>query len=375
MRYAPMGWKPSLVLLMTVVGVRPAPCAGGEVRSSDNGIRSSEETPSQPPRMAGKQPLHSKGRRCVSPWIVYRGEDTIDRLRKHADIVASISVCGNAPAEFIARCRELEIVTYKLVGGKHTAFDTAPHRKATIAKYLTLCQEVGYDGIDLDFEMLDATYREAYSALLREASRELHRAGKKLSMCVSYMMSTRRTTEGDHMPDFYDHTVVGQTCDMVRVMCYDMYSLSGKGIGPVSTQPWAKDAVKYWLRHVPAERLVMGLPAYSGDFEMKLDGKRTRHYSAPRPVVPMGTTVRRVWLPYEQINTYKYVDAKGVLHLFYASDAAGTRAHLETAERLGVFGIAFWHYAAVTPPMWQAVREWHAGGVEGMSRRPWLVFP
>ncbi len=55
---------------------------------------------------------------------------------------------------------------------------------------------------------------------------------------------------------------------MVRVMCYDMYSLSGSAVGPVSMQPWAKDAMQYWMRHVPREKLIMGLPAYSGDFQL-----------------------------------------------------------------------------------------------------------
>ena len=327
------------------------------------------------PENESRLALKSKGRRCVSPWIIYKDADTIDLLKSRADMIASVSVCGNAPPTFIAACHQLDIETYKLVGGKATAFDTAAHRQATLKQYMKLCGEVGYDGIDLDFEGLDGSFREAYSALLREASRELHRAGKKLSMCVSYLMSTRHTTARTHMPGFYDPKVVGETCDMVRVMCYDMYSLSGEGVGPISTQPWAKDAMRYWLRYVPAERLIMGLPAYSGDFEMALGGKKTRPYGAPRPVVPEGTVVKRVWLPYEQINTYQYADAKGRLHLFFASDAASTRGHLETAERLGVFGVAFWHCQAVTPAMWKVVRDWHRRGLGDERGSWWLVYP
>jgi spore germination protein YaaH len=296
-------------------------------------------------------------------------------LRSQADIIASISVCGDAPHEFVAQCHKLDIATYKLVGGKAEAFDTAAHRQETIKKYIRLCQDVGYDGIDLDFEGLDGSFRDHYSAFLRATSRELHRVGKKLSICVSYMMSTRRTTSETHMEDFYAPDVVGKTCDMVRVMCYDMYSLSGEGVGPISTQPWAKDAMKFWLQYVPRQRLIMGLPAYSGDFEMTLNGKKERLYRAPTPVVPEGTDVKRVWLPYEQINMYKYLDGKARLHLFFASDVASTRAHLETADQLDVLGMAFWHYQAVTPEMWALVRQWH-------QRRPgderatwWLVFP
>ncbi len=319
--------------------------------------------------------LHRKGRRCISPWIIYRGAGTLEALKQHADIIASVSVCGDAPAEFIEAIHKLDIRAYKLVGGKATTYDTAEHRKATIRHYLHLCNELGYDGIDLDHEGHDASYRDAYSALMRETRAALRPRGKKLSMCVSYIMSTRHTTERTHLPDFYDAKVVGETCDVVRVMCYDQYSLSGKGYGPVSSFPWARDAITYWLRFVPPERLIMGLPAYSGDFEMVAGGKRTRAYSAPRPDVPEGVKVARVWLPYEQVNMYTYTDKKGVFHLYYASDVESTRPHLTTAERLGVFGIGFWHYQAVTPAMWKVVRAWHAKGPREAGAYPWLVIP
>jgi spore germination protein YaaH len=133
--------------------------------------------------------------------------------------------------------------------------------------------------------------------------------------------------------------------------------------------------MKFWLRYVPKERLVMGLPAYSGDFEMAVHGEKKRHYSAPVPDVPEGTRVQRVWLPYEQVNSYIYEDPSGRMHVFYASDAASTCAHLETADRLGIASIAFWHFEAVTPEMWEAVRAWHARRTTDDGASWWLVFP
>ncbi|MBN2309530.1 MAG: hypothetical protein JXR94_11195 [Candidatus Hydrogenedentes bacterium] len=316
----------------------------------------------------------AEGKR-ISPWFVYKNEQSIERLRPVADLIDSISVCGDAPATFVAECHALGMQVYKLVGGKPEAFDTEAHRQATIADYVRLCEGRGYDGIDLDFEGFDASLRDAYGTLMRDASRELHRRGKKLSICVSYMMSTRRTAEASRMGEFYDPAVIADTCDVVRVMCYDMYSLSGGAVGPVSTQPWAKDAMKYWMQHVPRERLVMGLPAYSGDFELAVNGAEKRVYSDPAPDVPEGTAVQRVWLPYEQVNSYLYQDADAHMHVYYASDAASTRAHLETAERLGITCIGFWHFEAVTPEMWDVVRTWHANGLADDAASWWLVFP
>jgi hypothetical protein len=118
----------------------------------------------------------------------------------------------------------------------------------------------------------------------------------------------------------------------------------------------------------------MGLPAYSGHFEMTPGGQRKR-IDADKPVLPEGTKTERVWLPYEQVNTYRYLDEKGHLHLFFASDHVSTRAHLETVDKLDIPGIAFWHYQAVTPETWKLVRDWHRRGPSGGRGSWWLVWP
>jgi spore germination protein YaaH len=115
----------------------------------------------------------------------------------------------------------------------------------------------------------------------------------------------------------------------------------------------------YWSRFVPRDRLIMGLPAYSRDFALRLDGQ-VQSPEAPQPQVPEGTEVRRLWLPWEQISTYQYEDMEGVLHLFFATDETSTRAQLQTADELDLGGIGFWHFGAVTPEMWAAVRQWLA---------------
>jgi len=305
-----------------------------------------------------------KPARVVSPWFVYQGEQSIEQLKPNADIVSSISVCGGCPREFVDQCHALGITVCLLKGGHDgSVFETPAAREKLIQSYLDQCRVTGADGIDLNFESLDKRYLNSYSDLLREASRAFRAADKRLSMCVSYLMCTWRTADGptpagaDIDGGWFDPAVVGKTCDMVRVMCYDMHSVSGGGVGPVSTAPWARDAMRFWMQHVPREKLVMGLPAYSRDFAMTLRRQAKSVYT-PKPQVAADTRLVRVWLPYEEVTQYRYTDSDGIVHLFFASDEASTRAHLRTATGLELNAIGFWHYAAVTAEQWAAVREW-----------------
>jgi len=319
------------------------------------------------------------GGRCVSPWFIFRPEqDNLSLLRPNAELLRSISVCGTPTAEFVSQCHDLGVKVHLLVSGREgndaTEFATAGKRRQLIEHYLGLCRDKGADGVDLDFESLDGKHRSAYIALLRELSQALHAEGRELSMCVSYVMCTWRSNaaiaadpEAEIDGGWYDPSAVGETCDVVRVMCYDMISPSSGAVGPVSTAPWAHDAMRFWSRHVPRAKLVMGLPAYSRDFAMTGKGEAESLY-APAPDLAAGSSVRALWLPYEAIRQYRYTDAGGVEHVFLASDAGSTRAHLRTAAEIGVDTVGFWYYEAVTAEMWAAVREWAEG--EGAMDRP-----
>ena len=318
---------------------------------------------------AGKSATpESKGRRIISPWFLYDNEQkSIEQVEPLKDILTSISIFGRPSPAFVQYCRKHNIETYYGVFGGGEVFDTQEHRRATIQGYLDKCKELGIDGIDLDLEHLDPALKREYSIFLREASRALHKAGKKLAICVGYYPAMY---ESGPLKFFYDPKVIGQACDMVRVMCYDMYYAPGKGdkdlmdrgdcqgIGPTSTAPWARDAMKFWLKYVPREKLIMGLPAYSNDYDMTPNGGGAQ-ISRPKPQVPKSAKMDKVWLSYEKINTYRYIAENGNPHIFYASDAKSTQAHLETVDDLNLPGIAFWYYQAITKETWKTVREWN----------------
>jgi spore germination protein YaaH len=318
--------------------------------------------------VAAQQGAARKGRKQVATWLVFRQEPGFDRIQRYSDILSSLSVFGDPPREFIDRCHQLNIEVYYGVSGNASAFDKPASVRTTLDKYLQACREKGYDGIDLDFEHLDPAMQETYSAFLRTVSSALHDMNKKLSHCVGYYPGM------DQDPPkkiFYDPRVVGETCDLIRVMCYDFYWAPGRGdpkmvdrpdtqgIGPTSSHPWAKAAMRFWLGQVPREKLIMGLPAYSNDYALSLEGKGKQVY-ASRPQVPARTPMEKAWLWYERLPVYLYMEG-GAPHLFYASDAESTKAHLETVDELNLPGIGFWHFSSVDEETWKMVQDWLEG--------------
>ena len=322
-------------------------------------------TSAPPPRNAVSPVSHAPniaGVR-VAAWFGYRQGRTFADLAPAADLLDSVSVCGQMPtAEFLAECRARGIKTYRMVIGGAEHYDTPERSDATIAQYLEWCRDPGFDGIDLDYESLTPDGAAAYGRFIRALAAQLHRAGKKLTICV-FNPGTGRPG----LYAYYDLDALAEACDYVKVMCYDLHMAPGlnaswwewpwhPGYGPTSTAPWAREGMQDWLARVPRKKLVMGLPAYGNDYG-PAPGSTGRQIYAPKPPVPDGGGYEKFWLPYEQVHVYRYVNDKGEPRVFFASDSDSTRAHLQTIAELGLRGLSFWHYDAVPPDTWELLRS------------------
>jgi len=296
--------------------------------------------------------------RRVSAWFPYSPEQGVAPLQPHIDLIASLSVFRSPPSrDFFDCCRDRGINTLRLVGGEGTAFDTPQRARARVEQYVRDCREVGYGGIDLDFEHFGGEYRERYSAFMRQAAAALHDIGRRLSICVpGFPLYAHRTPPDSH---FCDPEVIGDVCDEVRVMCYDMIFAPHGWVGPTSTCPWARDVMLFWLQYVPRDKLIMGLPAYGNDFPLPPgsgNGAQV-HWETPADA-PGAHDAEKNWLRYERINVYRYMNAHDQPHMLYATDFDSTRGHLETVDELGLPAISFWHYGTIAPGVWRAVYDW-----------------
>jgi spore germination protein YaaH len=129
------------------------------------------------------------------------------------------------------------------------------------------------------------------------------------------------------------------------------------GIGATSNYPWTEEAMLFWIKQIPKDKLVMALPAYSNDYTVSENIKGRQIYqSVPDRV--KGVLPAPRWLWYEKVNSYLYDGADGNKHLFYAADARSTEALLELADKLEIHKIGFWHFSSVSPEMWKVVEKW-----------------
>jgi len=151
------------------------------------------------------------------------------------------------------------------------ATETAEKRTALVQSIVDMCEEYGFDGIDMDWEhpRADGVVDVQYEAFMLELADALHGRGKLLtSAVISGVMPN-----GMIYYDAAAHTdAVLEAVDWIHVMAYD----GGDGSAH-STYEFATSSAAYWVkyRNLPAEKVVLGVPFYGrptwATYEMLLE--------------------------------------------------------------------------------------------------------
>lgn len=112
------------------------------------------------------------------------------------------------------------------------------------------------DGVNVDIENVTSTYRDAYTQLVRSLREKLPEE-KEVSVAVA--ANPNGWTTGWH--GSYDYAALGKYADYLMIMAYDE-SWQGSDPGPVASIDFVERSISYALQHVPAEKVVLGVPFY-----------------------------------------------------------------------------------------------------------------
>ncbi len=142
-----------------------------------------------------------------------------------------------------------------------SATATAEKRTRFVKAIVAMCEEYGFDGVDMDWEyprISDGTYRQ-YEAFMLELADALHSRGLLLTAAVPAGVSPQGTPYRDSMGQT---DAVLNAVDWINVMAYE----GGDG-AQHSTYNFAVYAAEYWTeqRGLPGDKVVLGVPFYGRD--------------------------------------------------------------------------------------------------------------
>lgn len=272
--------------------------------------------------------------------------------------------------EFIQTCHKGGISTvYMTVFGSEKSFDTPEARKKTVDEWIEQAKKHAFDGIDMDIENLSPEVREEHIIFVKYAAKRLHKEGLKLAMAVGFYPPMLEKP----FIWWYDPATIATYCDNIRVMLYDQYFAGGKmnpqladrldcyGMGPTCSYPFAVEALDFWMKFVPTEKLTINVPAYSNVYYVDPQYKEgvkdastkskngiqfvgQQYYPKPQDI-DENEPVHKYWSWADRIWVYIYSsNIDGRLRKFYASDETSTSHLLKLFEEKGITSVGMWFY-------------------------------
>jgi spore germination protein YaaH len=140
----------------------------------------------------------------------------------------------------------------------------SPTLREKHAEALTqLVVQNAYEGIDIDYESMNAAARPNFTLFVQLLAQKLHGAGKKLSVTVSAKTSDADNWSG---PAGEDWRAIGAAADTVKIMAYDNH-WDGSAAGAIAPLNWLDNIATYAEATMPAQKIIMGLPWYGYDWQ------------------------------------------------------------------------------------------------------------
>src|ERR1700691_3130693 len=210
-----------------------------------------------------------------------------------------------------------------------------------------------FRGLMVDFEAFPASGQKGYVALLNELSSDLHARGMKLYVSVP-----------PHNPEF-DYAAISAPADGVVVMNYDEHYPGGPS-GPVASQDWFVDNLKFAVKVIPRNKLICAIANYGYDWVLK-----PKNGKIPPDQKDHSVSVQEAWLAARDSDEdvtydddalnphFSYLDERSVQHDVWFLDAVTALNHMRAAQTLGIQTFALWRLGGEDRTLW---RVWDIPG-------------
>ena len=217
-----------------------------------------------------------------------------------------------------------------------------------ITQIEAIVAQKGYQGVDVDFEYIPGTQREAYAAFIERLRERL----SPLPVLVALAPKTRADQPG-LLYEGHDYALLGAAADYVLLMTYEW----GYTYGPpmaVAPLPNVRQVVEYALSEIPREKIYLGVPNYGYDWPLPYRQGETRARSISNQRAVEIAVEQRAEIDFDQwaVSPWFRYTAGGVVHEVWFEDARSMSAKLRLVTEYGLHGAGYWDLMRPNPQGW-----------------------
>ena len=229
----------------------------------------------------------------------------------------------------------------------HTLLSNATNRSRLINALVQEVRNSGYDGVNIDFELMSANDADNFTTFLRELKQALG-TDKELSVAVF------GRTGKEKWATPYQYDKIGAIADSVVVMAYD-YHYSTSAPGPIAPLWWVKEVAQYMSKVMPAEKVLMGMATYGYDWPQSA---KATSVTAPKLIqLQSKYQVQGHWDEASYSPYYTYWDEKGRQHEVWLENQQSLTAKWKVVDEHQLGGVSFWRIGTGFTDLYKVLEE------------------
>ena len=263
------------------------------------------------------------------------------------------NIANIASADYVSQAHEKGLQVWGLIDNftqevstTETLSSTAA-RQNIISQLIQAAQDVGMDGINVDFESLSEDVGIHFLEFLRELSIECHKNNLVLSV---------DNPVPEDFTSHYDRAEQGRVVDYVIIMGYDEHYV-GSEAGSVASLPWVEQGIQDTLEEVPAERVINAIPFYTRLWKTTGGNVTSEAIGMDQAQQTIAeSNVETYWDKTTSQNYGKY-DIDNSTYQIWLEDAQSVAEKVKLVSKYDLAGVSAWKLGFENSGIWQVISD------------------
>lgn len=263
------------------------------------------------------------------------------------------NIASIASADYVSQAHEKGLQVWGLIDNftqevstTETLSSTAA-RQNIISQLIQAAQDVGMDGINVDFESLSEDVGTHFLEFLRELSIECHKNNLVLSV---------DNPVPEDFTSHYDRAEQGRVVDYVIIMGYDEHYV-GSEAGSVASLPWVEQGIQDTLKEVPAKRVINAIPFYTRLWRTTGGNVTSEAIGMDQAQQTIAdNNVETYWDKTTSQNYGKY-DIDNSTYQIWIEDAQSVAEKVKLVSKYDLAGVSAWKLGFENNGIWQVISD------------------
>lgn len=219
-----------------------------------------------------------------------------------------------------------------------------------IAQLMSVMEQKGYTGLDIDFEFIRAEDRDTFTTFVAETTTRMNSLGFTVSVALAPKTSA---TQRGLLYEGKDYGGLGAAANSVLLMTYEWGYTYGP---PMAVAPLDKvrEVIEYALTEIPAAKIDMGIPNYGYDWPLPYERGVTKAKTVGNIEAVQIAIQNNAEIMFDEISQAPYFNyfVGDVEHEVWFEDPRSIQAKLGLIDEYGLRGAGYWQIMRLFRANW-----------------------